>query len=317
MVRYVTRRMGQTFLAVLIASVGIFAIIRLVPGDPAVQRAGVEATPEDIEALREAMGLNDPIPVAYVSWIRQVATGDFGISFTTGQPVTESIANVAAPTVVLLVFSLFLGVVVGILLGTIAAVTRRQGLKVSITVLVSILYGMPSFWLGLLTILTFSLWLGWLPTGGYVSFFDDPIAALRSLAMPVAVLALVLGSVISRFVQAALGRVLNEDYIRTAKAKGVPTSRVITRHALRTALIPVITVIGLQFGALLGGAVVIESVFTWPGMGRLLVQSVIGRDYPTVQAVLLLLVVTFAVVNLVTDLAYGLVDPRIRMRIAK
>ena len=314
--RYVARRLGQTLLVLLIASAGAFAVIRLVPGDPAATQAGLEARPEAVDAIRERLGLNDPIPVAYVKWMnRMLLHGDFGDSFVTKGPVGDRIAGVWVPTIVLVMASLLVGVIFGIVVGTIGAVSRRQSVRVGVTGLVSVAYGVPPFWIGLLAILFFSLYLGWLPTGGYVSFAEDPVEAVRRLVMPVTVLSLLLGSVLARFVQAALQRVLNEDYVRTARAKGVPYHRVIRRHALRTALIPIITVIGLQFGALLGGSVVIESVFTWPGMGRLLVEALGARDYPTVQAVLFLLIAGFALVNLATDLVYGFVDPRVREQI--
>jgi ABC-type dipeptide/oligopeptide/nickel transport system permease component len=314
---YVARRLGQALLVLFIASAGAFAVLRLVPGDPAALQAGLEARPEAVEAIREKLGLNDPIPVAYSKWITGVAQGEFGESFVTKGPVADRIKGVYVPTIVLVMSSLAVGVVIGIVVGTIGAVSRRESVRVGVTGIVSVLYGVPPFWIGLIAILVFSLYLGWLPTGGYVSFAEDPVEAIKSLVMPVAVLAMMLGSVLARFVQAALQRVLSEDYVRTARAKGVPYHRVIRRHALRTALIPIITVIGLQFGALLGGSVIIESVFTWPGMGRLLVEALGARDYPTVQACLFLLVVGFALVNLATDLLYGFVDPRVREQITQ
>ena len=315
--RYVANRLGQALLVLIIASSGSFAVLRLVPGDPAAQVAGVEATAEDVDAIREKMGLNDPIPVAYVNWVKGMFQGDFGESFLTNTPVLDRIKAAYVPTIVLVMSALLVGVVIGVVVGTIGAVSRRQSVRAGVTGLVSVAYGVPPFWIGLIAILTFSLYLGWLPTGGYVSFAENPLEAIRRLVMPVTVLALILGSVLARFVQAALQRVLSQDYIRTARAKGVPYHRVIRRHALRTALIPIITVIGLQFGALLGGTVVIESVFTWPGMGRLLIDSMGNRDYPTIQGVLILLIAGFTLVNLATDLLYGFVDPRVREQTTK
>lgn len=314
---FLAQRALQGIFTLLVASVIIFAVIRLVPGDPAVLSAGPEASPETIEAVREQLGLNKPMVEQYFIWAGAALSGDFGKSYSASVPVTDLIALRIEPTLVLLVGAVAVMSVFGFAIGTAAAVTRSRTLDAALTGLASFLSGAPVFWIGLLSILLFAVYLGWLPVGGYVSIFKDPAAGLKTLLMPSFVLGIAMAGTQARFIRAAYKAVLNADYIRLAVAKGASRNRVIWRHATRNSMIPIVTVFGVAIANLLGGAVVIESVFTWPGIGLLLINAVNANDYPTVQAILLLFVLIFVVMNFLTDVSYSLIDPRIRLTGAK
>ena len=313
MLEFTLRRLLQVLPVVVLSSVGVFLLLHLVPGDPVAVLAGPDATPETIQAMRQELGLDRSLPVQYGIWLGRVVRGDFGRSYAYRRPVGELILQRIPATVELAVAGLTLALLVAIPTGVLAAVRQGSVFDWLASTLSGFAIAVPNFWFGILAIIVFSLTLGWLPPGGMVELSRDPVAGLRFLVLPAVTLALNQAAVLSRFVKASVLEVLNEDYVRTARAKGLSEPQVTRRHVVRAALIPVATVLGLEFGRLLGGAVIVESVFAWPGMGRLIVQGILHRDYPIVQATLLLLVITFVVVNLATDLVYGLLDPRIRL----
>jgi len=285
-------------------SVAVFLMIHLIPGDPARLYAGLEASQEDVEGVRRALGLHEPLPVQYGRFLGRFVTGDLGRSLKTGRPVAEEIAARYGSTVLLASLAIASAVVLGSATGVVAAVWRRSAVDQS-ALLASLLgLSLPSFFLGLVLMLVFSVQLGWLPLAGNATW--------RHAVLPAVTLALPAAAVISRMVRGSLVEVLEQDYIRTARSKGLTEWVVVNSHAVRNALIPVVTVVGLQLGYLLGGAVVTETVFSWPGIGRLIVQSIAARDFPVVQAAVLLLAVTFVTINLVTDMLYAVLDPRIR-----
>ncbi|MDP2625654.1 MAG: ABC transporter permease [Candidatus Rokubacteria bacterium] len=285
-------------------SLAVFLMIHLIPGDPARLYAGLEASQEDVEGVRRALGLHEPLPVQYGRFLGRFVTGDLGRSLKTGRPVAEEIAARYGSTVLLASLAIASAIVLGSATGVVAAVWRRTAVDQA-ALLASLLgLSLPSFFLGLVLMLLFSVQLGWLPLAGNATW--------RHAVLPAVTLALPAAAVISRMVRGSLVEVLEQDYIRTARSKGLTEWVVVNSHAVRNALIPVVTVVGLQLGYLLGGAVVTETVFSWPGIGRLIVQSIAARDFPVVQAGVLLLAVTFVTINLVTDMLYAVLDPRIR-----
>jgi ABC-type dipeptide/oligopeptide/nickel transport system permease component len=278
-------------------------MVHLVPGDPAALIAGTDATSADVENVRQSLGLDRPLPAQYVGFVTHALTGDFGKSFRTGRPVLEEVMPRYANTVALGALALAIAILIGMASGIVSAVRRHTIFDHAALLLSLAGVSMPTFFLGLLLMLVFSVWLGWLPLSGKDSWLHYILPAITLSTASIAI--------ISRVMHASLIEVLHEDYVRTARAKGQREFLVIWRHAVRNALIPVVTVAGLQLGYLLGGAVVTETVFAWPGLGRLLVQSILARDFPVVQASVLLLASSFVAINLITDLIYGLLDPRI------
>ncbi|MBN9429101.1 MAG: ABC transporter permease [Burkholderiales bacterium] len=306
MIGFIVRRLLQALPVLFGVSLTVFLMIHLIPGDPAELIAGQNATADDVRNVRQALGLDRSLPEQYVSFVRQALVGDFGRSFRTGRSVAEEIGERYRNTLVLGGVALGFAVLVGIGSGVVSAV-RRYSLSDNLALLVSILaVSTPTFFLGLLLMLVFSVWLGWLPLTGFDSW--------QHLVLPAITLGAASAAVISRIMRSSLLEVLDNQYVRTARAKGLRESVVIWRHAVRNAVLPVITVVGLQLGYLLGGAVVTETVFAWPGIGRLLVQSILARDFPVVQAAVLVVALTFIVINIVTDLVYGLLDPRVSVQ---
>jgi ABC-type dipeptide/oligopeptide/nickel transport system permease component len=302
---YVVRRAlvaGPTLLGV--ATV-IFSLLRLLPGDPATVIAGPTATPEAIFNIRHQLGLDLPLWQQYVGFLGRLLRGDLGISTRTGSPVLQEIFTRAPFTVELAVTSLVLAIVIGVAAGVVAATRRNTGADLGISGGAVFGVSMPTYWLGLMLIIVFAVHLRVLPAAGADR---GPV----SLVLPAVTLALFSMGLVARQTRSAMLEVLGQDFVRTARAKGAGRPVVLVRHALRNALLPIVTTIGLQFGALLGGAVLTESVFAWPGVGRLLVDSIGSRDYPVVQGVVLLLSLSFIAINLLTDLLYAYVDPRIR-----
>lgn len=309
---YVFRRVLQLIPTIFAASVLVFLIIALAPGDPAAMRLGTEATEAQLAQERSRLGLDRPLPVRYVIWLSDVARLDFGNSLYTNRPVTQLIAEAFPHTVRLSLTALVLSVLIGLPLGMTAAVRQDQPADSVITGFNALGLAIPSFWLAILMILLFSVQLRWLPPSGAGNPDRGALYNLRYLIMPVASIAFSNLSVFSRFMRTALIDVLSEDFVRTARAKGLGERVVLNRHALKNALIPVVTIIGIQFGRLLGGAVIVESVFAYPGIGRLIVTAILNRDYPVVQATLMLVVLIFLLANVVVDLLYGYLDPRVR-----
>jgi len=313
MLAFTLRRLVQSVPVVLISTVAVFLLLHLVPGDPALAVAGSDARADTLEAIRHEMGLDQPLPVQYVQWIGRVLQGDLGRSYTTKLSVWEQISLRIPATLELALAGLALALLISIPTGVLAAVRERSVADWLISSFNACAIAIPNFWFGILMILLFALAFGWLPASGRGDYSREPLTAWKFLLLPALTLALNQSAVLSRFVKSSVLEVLHDDYVRTARAKGLRESLVIRRHVLRNALVPVATVLGIQFGRLLGGAIVVESVFAWPGVGRLVLQSIGSRDYTTVQGVLLLLVLSFIVVNLITDLTYGFLDPRIRL----
>jgi peptide/nickel transport system permease protein len=266
-----------------------------------------------VHDIRAQLGFDQPVPVQYVSWLTRVARGDFGTSYQTGLPVTELIGSRAIATLQLGILAFLVSVIVGVTLGVLAAARPSSLAARLVSAYNSLTLAVPSFWLGLLLILLFGVWLKILPpASGFIPIWLDPLGALRVSVLPVVTLASYASGIVARFVRSAMQDVLGADYVRTARAKGVDEQRVVWRHALRNALLPTVTVLGLQFGAFIGGAVVTEGVFNYPGIGSLVLSSVVQRDYTTLQASILMIVAAFTLVNLAVDLLYAFLDPRIQ-----
>jgi peptide/nickel transport system permease protein len=312
MVRYVFLRLVQLLPVLLLASVGVWLMIYLIPGDPAIALLGPDVTPEQVQRTRALMGLDRPLPVQYALWLGRVVRGDLGVSYLNGLPVTTMLAQRVPVTLQLTVASLVVALAIAAPLGIASAVRPRSWIARMVTGYNALAMAVPTFWLGILLVLFFGLWLRWLPASGFVPFWEEPGRALRFLILPAFTLGAYVSAVLARFTRAALLETLYQDYVRTARAKGLGERPVIGLHALRNALIPVVTVVGLQFGAFMGGTVITEAIFDYPGLGRMLLQAILTRDYTVVQGTILFVVVAFVVINLLTDLTYALLDPRIR-----
>lgn len=310
--KYVVARIGQAAIVMFAVTTAMFFLVRTVPGNPAAVIAGPDATPATLAAVTAEYHLNRPVLVQYWDWLAGIVTGHLGMSLTYREPVSTLIGQNVLPTVELLVAALILGLGLGVGLGILAATHRRRPADVAVSWFTSGVLGIPAFWVGLLLLLVFAVDLRWVPSGGWANVFTDPSRGFATLALPAGTLGLGIAAVQARFVRSAMIDALEGDYVRTARAKGVGERSVVWRHALRNALLPVVTITGIQVGALLGGAVVIEEVFTRPGLGTLVVEAIANRDYPLVQGVILVLVAAFSAVNLLTDLLYRVIDPRIR-----
>jgi peptide/nickel transport system permease protein len=313
MTAYILRRLVMLVPVLIVVGVVVFGLVHLTPGDPAAVILGDRATPEDIARLRDQLGLNDPLPVQFVHWFGNVLRLDFGESIFLGEPVTQALLDRVQPTALLTLYALSIQVLIGIPAGVLAAVRYNSPVDRALMVMAISGSAIPTFFLGILLILIFAVRLRWLPSGGYVPFGEDPVAHVKGMLMPAFALGFSAAGLLARLVRSSMLDVLREDYVRTAFAKGLPEQLVIVRHALRNALIPALTVIGISLGALLGGAVVTETVFTIPGMGRLVVQSIARRDYPVIQGAIIAIAMTYVLVNLVVDVLYVYVDPRVRI----
>jgi peptide/nickel transport system permease protein len=309
--RYVARRALQSVIVLLGVSVVVFALVHLVPGDPIRTSLGTRFDQATYDALRERAGFDLPLPVQYAQWLGNAVTGDLGVSFRSGRPVTSVVVGRLPATIGLALASLVVALAIAIPLGILSAVRSGSWTDYVATVFSQIGISVPDFWMGVLFILLFSLTLGWLPPSGYVPFFDSPLGWLERVTMPAVTIGVVSGSILTRFVRSAVLEALGQDYTRTARSKGLHERTVVNRHVLKNAMIPVVTVTGLQLATLLGGVIVVEEVFAWPGLGQLAIQAVGARDYTVLQGTVLLLAVIFLVVNLVVDLLYAWLDPRI------
>lgn len=303
MITYIARRVVASIPTLWGVATVVFIMARLLPGDAARVIAGVFATPEDVELIRRQMGLDQPLAVQYFKFLGSLLRLDLGTSAHTNAPVVQEIASRLPYTIELALVALAIAITAGVLAGVVAAIRRNTPIDLLTSGLSVFGVSMPVYWLGLMMIIVFAISFHALPAAGA----DEP----TSIVMPALTLALFSVGLIARMTRSSMLEVLGQDYVRTARAKGAPFRSVVFRHALRNALLPVITVIGLQFGALLGGAVVTETVFAWPGVGRLLVDSIFFRDYPVVQGLVLMFGTTFVVINLLVDLLYAYVDPRI------
>ncbi|MEN3264034.1 ABC transporter permease [Pseudonocardia sp.] len=310
---FLRRRALQWVPVLLVSSLVVFSIVHLLPGDPAVSLAGPDASTAVIEGLRHNLGLDRPLPLQYVSWLGRALRGDFGDSYTYHSSAAGLIFGRLPASLELAVVAVIFAVLFAVPVGVISAVWESGFVDRCLSSLTSLMISTPNFWFGILAILLFSVKLGWLPAGGSVDFTADPAVAVQYIVLPGAALAVEGAATLARFTRGALLDVLNDDYIRTARAKGASALGVVGKHALGSALVPIVTMAGIVFGRTIGGAVIIETVFAWPGIGRLLVQSIGNRDYPVVQGVLLVLVLLFLVINLAVDLLYSTLDPRIRL----
>jgi peptide/nickel transport system permease protein len=313
MAAYLLRRAGASLIVLLVASMLVFAGVRALPGDPALALAGEERTPQALREIRAKYGLDQPVPVQYARWIGHVATGDLGSSVRTGLGVGHTIVERLPVTLELAFLSLLFAVGLGMSAGVIAAVRRGSAVDYAASTAALVGLSVPHFWLGLMLILIFSIGLGVLPASGFVPFLSDPIDNLRHMLLPALVLGSGFSAVIFRQTRAAMLESLSADYVRTARAKGLGERAVVGSHALRNSLITVVTIIGLQLGLLISGAVVTEQVFVLPGFGKLTIDAVFQRDYPVIEGVVLMTTFFYVLINFVVDLLYSVLNPRIRV----
>lgn len=310
---YLLRRILQAVPVLIFSSVVVFVLIRSIPGDTAVLVAGPDASNEQIAAVRQQLGLNQPLPVQYVIWARNLVTFNLGTSSFSHEPVTQLIAERAPATYILAASALLLSIPLGLALGIAAAVFHGRAIDYVITFLTSCFIAVPNFFFAILVILLFAVVLGWLPAGGTSSLGGNPLVQVKFLILPAVTLGLPSALGLSRLTKATTLEVLHEDFVRTARAKGLSGRVVLLRHVLKNALVPLSTTIGLEIGRLLGGTVIVEQIFGWPGLGSLTLTAITNRDYSVIQATILLLTLTFIAVNIVVDASYGFLDPRIRL----
>lgn len=311
--RYVVRRLIEAVPVLVLASLLVFSLLHFIPGDPASALADPEATQEEVQALRERLGLDRPVLVQLKNWWLSLLQGDLGDSFRTGRPVSEMIRINALPTLELATVSYMLTLTLGISFGVMAGVKVRSAWDWGVSLSTVVFIAIPNFVFGVVLLWLLAFTFGWLPIGGRVAIWDDPVAGIKTLILPALTLGLTQAAVLARYTRTAVSQVTQQQYVMTARAKGLAERVVVVRHVLKNSLIPTITLSGLQVASILTGSVVIERVFSRPGLGRVVVDSVQARDIPTIQGTLLVLVSVFILVNLIADLLYGVVDPRIRL----
>ena len=312
MTEFIIRRLLIALPVLFLVSLISASIMEMVPGDPAMMIAGQNATDLEIAAVREQLGLNRPFIERLGGWYIGLAHGDLGNSILLNRPVSQAIAERVPVTLALAGFALVLTVAIGLPCGMIAAVRANTWVDQAVLTFALIGVSVPNFWLSLMLIVLFGVMLDWLPAGGYIPWADDPVGWIRSLILPGFSLALLQVGLLARIARATMLEVLQQDYVRTARAKGMPVWSVYGKHALKNVMVPVITVIGISFGLLLSGSVVIETVYSIPGMGRLLANAVFGRDYPLIQGGLLVTAAVLVLLNLVVDVLYAVIDPRVK-----
>jgi peptide/nickel transport system permease protein len=309
---FIVRRVLLTLPVLLVVSFAAYALLWLIPGDAAVVMLGPDVDRATVEALREDLGLDRPLVVQYGTWLGRVVQGDLGRSLRDHRPITEAVGQRLPATLELSALALMVALLLGVPIGIVTAVWRGRWLDLVGSVVSLIGISMPAFWLAILLILMFSIHLGWLPPSGYVPLSESVVDNLKLMLMPATTLGLWLAAAVTRQMRASVLEVLDLDYVRTARAKGVAERRVVLAHVVKNALIPVVTTLGLQMGRLVGGAVITETIFGIPGIGRLAVDALLARDFPLIQAVVLLMAVGVLLTNLLVDLAYAWIDPRIR-----
>jgi peptide/nickel transport system permease protein len=309
---FLWRRLVALVLTTLAATIVVFVVLEVLPGDPAALMLGVGAREDTLAALRHELGLDLPALQRYLIWVGHLAVGDFGKSYTYGVPVGELIADRVVVSLPLAILAIVLSTALAIPLGVFAAARHGRGADAAVMAFSQIGIAVPNFWLGLLLILLFAVQLAWLPAGGFGGWDNGPWAGLRSLILPAVALALPQAAILARITRSSVLETLQEDYVRTARAKGLSRQAALWRHALRNALIPVVTIMGLQFSFLLAGTIIIENVFTLPGIGRLIFQAIAQRDLIVVKDLVVLLAITVIVVNFIVDMAYAALDPRLR-----
>ncbi|WBB76586.1 ABC transporter permease [Micromonospora sp. WMMD1128] len=314
MTRFVLRRLLQSAVVLLGVTLVVFLLLQLVPGDPVRVALGTRFDPQTYEALRSRAGLDQPLPVQYVSYLGHALTGDLGVSFRTGQPVSRIVLERLPATLSLAVTAVVFALLVAFPLGIVAAVRSGSAVDHAARVFSQFGVSVPDFWMGIMGIILFAGVLGWLPPSGYVALTEDPGRWASHVALPAVTVGLVTASILTRFIRSSVLEVLSADYVRTAEAKGLRNRVVILRHVLRNALIPVVTVVAVQLASLLGGVIVIEVLFAWPGIGRLTFDAVQSRDYPVLQGAVLLVAALFLLVNLLVDILYARLDPRITVK---
>ncbi|GAA1649814.1 ABC transporter permease [Kribbella alba] len=312
--RYLFNRLWQSLVTLLLATIVVFLGVRALPGDPALALAGEDRDPESLRAIRQQYGLDDSMLVQFWKFVSHAAHGDLGTSIRSGESVNTMLRNALPVTIELSMLAILVASVIGVGAGVVAAVRRGRPAEWAANALALLGLSVPNFWLGLMAILYLSVALRLFPASGFVPFFTDPIANLHHLVLPACILGTGLSAVIMRQTRSSMLDALSADYIRTAEAKGLPPRSVVGRHALRNSLIVVVTIVGLQLGALISGAVVTERIFALPGFGKLTVDAVFQRDYPVIQAVVLVTATAYIVINLLVDLLYSVIDPRIRVR---
>jgi peptide/nickel transport system permease protein len=309
---YVARRLLALIPVALVVATVAFVLIHLAPGDPASVIAGPDATAEDIERLQRQLGLDAPLAVQLLGWYARLLQGDLGQSIFLRKPVLEAIADRVEPTLLLTLFATVIAVIIGVPSGVISARFHNSATDQTFMVLALLGVSVPNFLLGLIFVLVFSVWLGWFPVAGYSPLEYGWLATLRSLVLPAFALGLVQSALIARIARSSMLDVLREQFITAGRAKGLGETAVVFKHALKNALIPTLTIIGISFAVLVSGAVVVETVFNIPGLGRLIISAVLRRDYPVIQGVVLCIAVVYMVINLLVDLSYLLIDPRVR-----
>ncbi|MBL0088967.1 MAG: ABC transporter permease [Ideonella sp.] len=314
MLAYVLRRVALTLPTLLLVAAAVFALIRLIPGDPVLLMLGDAADASQVADARRRLGLDEVLPLQFARWLGRVLQGDLGLSITDGQPVLGLILERFQVTASIVVTAVVIATCLAVPAGLLSAWKQNKPLDIAIVAGATLLLSVPSFWLGLLLLLAFGLKLGWLPVVGYVALSEDFAQGLLYIVLPIATLAMVETGVLTRMARASAIEVLRLEYVSHARAKGAHESRVLLRHVLPNAFAPVLTLVGLVLGHLLGGAAVLETVFTLPGLGRLLVDSIFARDYPVVQGVLLFTAVIYVLINLVVDLCYPIFDPRVQVQ---
>lgn len=317
MIRFVATRFLHVIPVLLVSSIVVFLLLRLLPGDPAQVLAGADATPDVVAAIRHDLGLDRSLPVQYGTWITRALHLDLGTSVFSHQPVSDLIGRRLPASIELALVSLVLTLIIALPLGIFAALRRGRIVDLIFNVYQGTMIAIPNFWLGILAILLVSVYLGWLPPGGYVPFTTDPVANIKSIILPAITLGVPTAASLVGIVRASVLEVLGRDYVRTAHAKGVPELKVVLAHIMRNAMGPIVTMLGITFGRLLGSSVVVEAVFSWPGIGSLLIDSVGNRDYAVVQGTLLVFVFTIVLINLLTDIAQAMIDPRVRLGASK
>lgn len=310
---YLIRRLAGAFLVLVLVSLMSFALIWLVPGDPAAAFLDASATPEQVAKLRSALGLDLSLPQQMFGWYGRILSGDLGQSILLNRSVTAALIERLPVTLSLAALALAFAVFFGVAAGIVAAINHNRWPDQAVMTTALLGLSVPDFWLGLVMVLVFAVSLGWLPSGGFTPFLQSPTEWLRGMILPALTLGLVQVGFIARMARASMLDTLSQDYVRTADAKGLAKLHVVLRHALPNAMIPILTVIGIVSGALLGGAVIVEQVFSIPGIGRLIVGAIASRDFPVLQGGLLFLAVVYLAINLVVDILYAVVDPRVRL----
>ncbi|MBX9461960.1 MAG: ABC transporter permease [Aquamicrobium sp.] len=313
MTAFLAKRIGIGLLTLMVASAVVFGVLEILPGDPAQLMLGMNATPEALANLREQMGLNQPVLLRYFNWVGGMLVGDFGRSFTYSSPVIDLIAERVVVSLPLAVISLILSTAIAIPVGIFSAARRGKAADTVSMGAAQIGVAIPNFWFALLLIYVFAVWLRLVSSGGFPGWNAGIWPGIKALLLPAVALALPQAAILARVTRSAMLEVLGEDYIRTARAKGMPRRTVLWRHALRNAMIPVLTILGLQFAFLLAGTIIIENVFYLPGLGRLVFQAITQRDLIVVEGVVMLLVASVVVVNIIVDILYAVVDPRLRI----